>query len=201
MIRRFIIFLALLSASAIYAQTPKPGGLTPNREISITKADGGSVQTSSRTGVNLGSSVHRRWFIINDTTCPVTLGNVGPSPHYVGPSYQLDAQGFVQAAENILAFEILFPMFDLWGDHMHTLSLNHVEDLAPKLPLRLEGSWYATENDVREYFTAVAFVDKVMTADGKIWRADRKLITQKLAEVQIQVSESGLDRDEAKPPR
>ena len=54
---------------------------------------------------------------------------------------------------------------------------------------------------VREYVTSVAYVDKVMTANGKIWRADRKLIAQKLAEVQMTVSESGLDTDEAKEPK
>jgi hypothetical protein len=84
---------------------------------------------------------------------------------------------------------------------MRTLALNQVQDLAPGHPRPLGGSWFATENDVREYVTSVAYVDKVMTANGKIWRADRRLITQKLAEVQITISESGLDRDEAKEPK
>lgn len=50
-------------------------------------------------------------------------------------------------------------------------------------------------------YRSAKFVDKVMTADGKIRRADRTLILRKLAEVQIEVSESGLDKDEAKDPK
>lgn len=194
----------LFCASAISAQAPGDRGLTAalSRDISVSKIDGGTVVlTYGSTAVNRGSSIHRRWFVINDSSCPIALGDAGLTPHYNSPSYQFDAQGTAVAVESVLAFEVLFPVFDLWGDHIRTLSLNQIQDLAPGHPQHLNVSWFATENDVREYVTSVAYVDKVMTANGKIWRADRKLIAQKLAEVQMTVSESGLDTDEAKEPK
>jgi len=198
------ILFTLFCSSTISAQAPPARGLTAalSRDISVTKIDGGPVVTYG-AAVDRGSSIHRRWFVINDSSCPIALGDAGlTTPHYNSPSYQFDAQGTAAAVENVLAFEVLFPVFDLWGDHIRTLSLNQVQDLAPAgHPQPLGGSWFATENDVREYLTSVAYVDKVMTANGKIWRADRKLIAQKLAEVQIAVSESGLERDEAKEPK
>lgn len=33
------------------------------------------------------------------------------------------------------------------------------------------------------FFTSVAFIDKVMTAEGKVWRSDRKAIAQSLLAV------------------
>jgi hypothetical protein len=44
----------------------------------------------------------------------------------------------------------------------------------------------------------VAFIDKVMTAEGKMWRSDRKAISQSLLAVQIVVSDSGLDPEATK---
>ena len=36
-------------------------------------------------------------------------------------------------------------------------------DLKTGERIPLEGSWYASENDIREYVTAAGFVDKVMS--------------------------------------
>jgi hypothetical protein len=86
-----------------------------SRDISVTKIDGGPVVTYGTAAADRGSSIHRRWFVINDSSCPIALGDAGLTPHYNGPSYQFDAQGTAAAVENVLAFEVLFPVFDLWG--------------------------------------------------------------------------------------
>jgi hypothetical protein len=70
----------------------------------------------------------------------------------------------------------------------------------PRRAIRLDqyAKWTTHESDVREFFASIAFIDKVMTADGKVWRSDRRVIAQSLLAVQIVVSDSGLDPEATK---
>jgi hypothetical protein len=181
----------------------------PTRTLTLNVADGGSVvtQLSGTIAVNKGSSLHRRWVIINDPTCPVQLGTLGIKSLYkrdgYSGSYELvvdRSQGAAIAATDVRAVRLVFTVFDIWGNRDRGLSALTVTDVADGSPVPIEGGWYASENDVEQLFTTVAYVDQVMLPDGKIWIASRSAIAAKLSQVQLKVTESALDPDPQKQP-
>jgi hypothetical protein len=177
-----------------------------SRGLVLHHADGGSVVTDLAFGisVNKGSALKRRWFVIQDPTSPISLGDVGIKSVYKNSEYSGEYH-FVSAGDTktksaVSAYEILYVLFDVWGERMRVLASTDLVDLPEGVPIKQEGTWYASENDVSEYFTSVAYVDKVMMADGRIWRADRKAIMEKLADVELRVNESALAPDPTPVP-
>ena len=179
----------------------KPTG----QRITLTRTDGGSVVTSLNRNfaVNQGSSLVRRRFTLNDAACPVQLTSMGiftayTSERFTG-SYSFQSVGSARVELSIRAVTIIFVLFDIWGKRMHNLRLQHISDLSSGQDVAVRDSkWHATESDVGELFTTLAFVDRVMLQDGTIWRSDRREIAGKLSELQLAVSEGNLD---AEPPK
>jgi hypothetical protein len=166
----------------------------PPRTLELKIADGGSMVTQLSAGiaVNKGSSLHRRWVILNDTSCPVKLGTIGIVPVYRSERYSGSYEFVIKGDATAVT--------DLWGLRDRGLEAITVTDIAAGLPIPTEGSWYATENDVERIFTTVAYVDQVMLPDGKIWTANRAAVAAKLSVVQLKVTEAALDPDPPKAP-
>jgi hypothetical protein len=182
------------------------GTLNSDRKLTIQANDGGSAVTELGYGiaVNKGSSLHRRWYVINDASCPVDLGAVGIKPIYksreYGGSYSFTPVGNLTPKVALSAVEVNFAQFDVWGNPERTLAANEIRDLQAGQSFKIEGGWYATENDVSEQLTSVVFVRNAMTADGKIWRADLDKIATLLQTVALKVSASGLESEPRKEP-
>lgn len=162
-----------LSLSAI-------GALAQQSALTVATLDGGSVTTKLGYGisVNAGSSLRRQWFVVNDTGCPVRLDGAGINTTYSDRDYSYSQVGTVTALQPIAAFEVRFVLFDIWGEHLKTLSGIELRDLQPQAVLKLSetGSWRAWESEVTRYFTAVAFVARVRTQDGQAWAANTEAI-------------------------
>ncbi len=198
MIRKSVIFGVFLATVSF--------GQMPARLITLEKADGGSVVTNLGMGiaVNKSSTLTRRWFTLNDNSCPVSLEGTGVKSIYKSErsgSYSFVPVGTARAQKAIRAVDIVFAIFDVWGDRMRNLGFTQIIDIPGGGTVPFEGSWYASETDVSEFYTSVSFVDRVMLSDGSIWRAERKAIAAKLSEVQIRVSEAGLEREPPKEPK
>jgi len=191
-----VLFALVALGLPVQAQLPPAAS-----SITLKKVDGGPAELviGYDSAINKGSTLHRRWFVVNDNSCPIALENLGIQPYDNKGNLDFVPKGTAYTINSVLAFEIVFATFDVWGERLHNFSLMHVEDIPAGQPLPVKDfSWRGTYDDVRRYFSAVSFVNKVMTADGKIWRADTKRIAQKLDEVQLRVSEAGLDRDDIK---
>jgi len=199
--RRSLLIL-LLAIDAFGQSTTS----SPERNLTIQNSDGGSAVTELGYGiaVNKGSTLHRRWSIINDSSCPVSLGTVGTQPIYksqqYGGSYSFTPVGDLTPKVPVSAVQVIFAQFDLWGNRERNLAATEIKDLQAGKSFKMEGSWYASENDVSEQLTSVAFVRNVMTADGKIWRADLDKIATLLQTVALKVSASGLESEPRKEP-
>jgi hypothetical protein len=196
-----IALVLVISALGSFAQTAAP---SVARKLTIQTYDGGSAVTELSYGiaVNKGSSLHRRWYVINDSTCPVELGTVGIKPVYRsggGGSYQFSPLGDLKPTASTSAVEVIFVQFDLWGNRERGLSANEIHDLPLGQSFKIEGSWYASENEVSQQLTSVAYVRNAMTVDGKIWRADLEKISALLQTVALTVSASGLESEAVKP--
>jgi hypothetical protein len=170
--------------------------------LQSTTLDGGSVATDLGYSikVNKNSSLHRSWVVLNDPGCPVQLTGSGIVTAYGGRDYAYRQVGTFTASEPVAAFEVRYVLFDVFGEHMKTLSAVSVSDAAPGTPLPLSdvGSWRALENDVSELLTSVAFVAYVRNSEGKVWRYQDKAITNELAKIRLTAGAGVLDPSKEK---
>lgn len=195
-----LMLLVLVSATVFDASAQ--GGAS-GRKLTIQSNDGGSAVTELgyNIAVNKGSTLHRRWYVINDLSCPVSLGVVGIKPVYRGEQYTFTPVGDLMPSVALSAVQVIFVQFDIWGNRERSLSANEIKDLPVGQTFNIVGGWYASENDVSEQLTSVAYVRNAMTSDGKIWRADLDKIVALLQTVALKVSASGLESEPRKEPK
>lgn len=98
-----------------------------------------------------------------------------------------------------MAFEVRFLLFDVWGDHMQTLSATKVSDLNGQMPLGEAGSWRAWENDVSELLTVVSFPARVRTADGRTWNYDPVRLLREVERIKVKLTEKELSPEQRRP--
>lgn len=161
-------------------------------QITVTKIDGGSVITKLGFNINIndGSTLIRDWIMLNDANCPVKLENVGINTSYTDRSYSFKPVGEILVTESIVAYEIHHVLYDVFGNHMKTLSNQEVADISDKKGFDKYSSWYANENNVSEYFIAVSYIANVRTKAGKVWRYKPVSVKEELQKLQITYEDS-----------
>lgn len=182
---------ALVMAAPSYAQ------------IEISRAPGGPAVTNLGMGiaVNKGSTLQREWLTVNIAEAPAKLEAVGIKTTYVGREYAFEQAGRLTVAEPLAAVELRFMLFDVWGEHLKTLSNTEIRDLRPNVPLELSttGTWRAWETEVSEYLTAVGFIARTRTIDGRVWAADLAAVRRQVEAGRLAVTEEAL-APKAEPP-
>ena len=164
---------------------------TANSQITTVKLNGGSVVTKLGYGVsvNTNSSLSRDWFILNDQICPLKLNNVGIDALYNESQYSFKPVGEINITEPITAYEIHHVLYDVFGEHIKTLSNFEVADVLVTSNFAKYCSWYASENQVSEYFICVSYVAKVRTNKGIIWKYNPLEITSELKKIRLKYEE------------
>ncbi len=190
------------NANAEETADPQPSNSNAgdSMELQIEELAGGSVVTNLGYGIaiNKGSTLKRSFYVFNDPGCPVQLQGAGVSTRYNDRNYSFVPKGELRAEEPVAAVEIRFLLFDVWGEHLKTLSATEIKDLGVGTSLEIKeiGTWQAWENDVSRYLTSVAFVSRVRTLDGKGWTANTSALLQRAAELDLKPDESDLDPKE-----
>ncbi|MGV8841010.1 MAG: hypothetical protein ACWA6X_11985 [Bauldia sp.] len=158
---------------------------SPSSGQEVLRGDGGSVRTSLGYGivVNGDSTLRRYWVTINNDGVPATLPLVGISTYYnddrASSGYRYTTNLTLSVTEPLAAVQIVFVLFDLWGERVRTLSMIEVTDLVTG-DHALTGEWrISSENEVIQYYASIAYVARVRTMDGRVITADP---TQVLAE-------------------
>lgn len=161
-------------------------------QIKIQETTGGSVVTKLGYGiaVNEGSTLNRLHYTLNDESCPVQLANTGITANYTGSGYNFKPVGKLLAKEQITAYELHSVLYDIFGEKIKTLSNSDIVDVIGMVELeKVGGSWYATENQVKEFFVVVTYVANVRTQDGTIWRYKPMDIKEELNKIKIKYEE------------
>ena len=156
-------------------------------QLTLTKTDGGSVVTKLEGSlkVNDGSSLRRDYITINDPTCPLQLNTIGVETSYRDPGYVFKPSGTFQVTEPIVAYEVHHVLYDVFGEHMKTLSNQEVIDVEGKGTFSVYSTWYASEDNVEGYLICVSYVANVRTKSGKIWRYSYRDIKGQLDKLKI----------------
>ena len=149
----------------------------------ITRADGGSITTPVSYGKALAedSSLKREWIAAHDSTMPVdVIGTPGVTTVYeskqYGGNYLYTAEIHLTIKQPIRAIEIRFLIFDVWGNHVRTLSLDSVADLAPGVK-SLSGEWAVySEHEVAAHYASIGYVARARLEDGRIIETPQDVI-------------------------
>ncbi|MBK9402366.1 MAG: hypothetical protein IPN36_16435 [Bacteroidetes bacterium] len=123
--------------------------------------------------INEGSTLSRDYYLINAKDCPLQLSNVGIKTSYRtrGAFTSTDK---VIPSEPIAAYEVHHVLYNIFGEHIRTLSNDAVSDLKLPTDFNQDFNWYASINDVSEYLICVSYVAKVRTLNRTIWRYNFK---------------------------
>jgi hypothetical protein len=202
-VRRICLSAAL--APVLFAQ------LQQLKTLTVEKSDGGPVTVAFEPmTVNQHSKLRRTWYAVNDAACPVQLAGAGvriePSP---GSTYLRFETQVASLLTNrpVVAFELRFVLFDIFGGHMGTIRELHVADVPaaggfvlkpdrvtiPPLPKKRDnqplieerppGVLEASVADAQKLLHVATFVAQVKSLDGEVWSADLKSVSAELARV------------------
>jgi len=173
---------------------PTPAPATPTRALDVTEIDGGNIANAEYgTVLHKNTSLHRKWYVLNDRTCPVQLTGAGVTP-VSNTAFLLKGDATTSAA--ISAIDVVAVLFDLWGDHLMNLDMLKVTDLGSNATFPLsdpDSKWLADEHTVKEYLTSATYVRRVRLTDGKIWLADMAAVLHQITDAQLKVSKEELE--------
>jgi hypothetical protein len=113
-----LYYTALILSAFCVAQIRAEG-------IQATNLDGGTVTTDLGfdVKVNEKSSLHRKWTVLNDPSCPMQLSDAGiRTSLHESRYYIFKAAGSAKTSTPVQAFEIRYLLYDVFGEHMQTLS-------------------------------------------------------------------------------
>jgi hypothetical protein len=187
--------LAVATCVCSSGQTnPEAAPATPTRPLEVSEIDGGSASTSEYgTVLNKDTSLHRKWYILNDRSSPLQLSGAGVT---VAGANTFVLKGDATTSAEISAIDVVAVLFDLWGDRSMNLRMLKVKDLSSNTTFSLSDSetkWAAAENTVKEYLTSVTYVQRVRLADGKVWLADMSAILRQITDLHLKVSKEDLE--------
>jgi hypothetical protein len=199
--------LIAFSVSESQPQTVNAAKSQSGASLEVADLDGGSVVTDLgyKIRLNEGSSLHRHWIVINDPSAPVKLAGVGVKAAYhaesYGGEYRYLPAGTASPKVPIQAIETRLMLFDVWGQHLKTLSSTEVKDFPANSTIDLSkvGNWRTFENEASEMLSVVSFVANVRLEDGTIWTMDTKKILGEVGRIKIRLSENDLTPEKTAP--
>jgi hypothetical protein len=144
------------------------------------------------------------WTIIDDTLPLRFSGPCGLLVHNRSRDYPFEL--FYQGAgillcteEHITAFETRHMTFNVWGEHVVTLTCARVTDIEVGKQIRIEPRWqFYSEHEANEFCGCLSFVARVRVASGEVKRADMTYILREAQRIVERVTASDL---EPKPPK
>lgn len=165
-------------------------------QLTASFEDGGSVITSlgNNTSTNLLSTLTRTWIVINDNSAPASLEDVGVETKYTD-QFLFETVGSLTAKEALSATEIRILLYDVFGNHLRTLSHSSIIDLSESAVIRgspMLGMWPAYKIEPANYLTSVSFLAQARTVDGEIWRFNQESVRRVIEELGFPVDENTL---------
>jgi hypothetical protein len=159
-------------------------------QLVVTVEESGPVSCPAGYGIEFfkGTTLTREKVILNDVSCPVNINDYQIKTRYNERQFEYYNEGNFASTGAISAYELHTHLYDVFGQHQRLLVSTRVEDCQQDF-IHQAGTWRTTSNDAMVYLTAVSYMAKVRTADGKIWTCDYQGIAKKLSELSIEFQE------------
>ena len=175
----------------------------------VIRATGGGIQTPLGYGIvlNEASTLKREWIVINIPQVPATLhGPTGvktvyeTGDKYSRGEYQYQAEFEFTAKEELVAVEIRFLVFDVWGEQNTPLSATYVEDIEKGVTVSKTAKWRLySENDASEHYASIGYVARARTKSGEIRIMPSEHVLEVAREFSADISEKDLEPKEVNP--
>jgi hypothetical protein len=168
-------------------------------QLTVNRKEGSSVVTKLAMGlkVNDGSTLKREHITINDASCPIQMTDIGIETSYAASKYEFTPTGGFTTKEPIVAYEVVHLIYNVFGEHMKSLSNTAVADIDGQSFFSKYSSWYASENNVSEYLICVSYVSNVRTKGGKIWHYNFKALKEQLNQLEFAFEEGFTPKKDA----
>ena len=121
--------------------------------------------------INQGSSLMRQAVIVQDELLPVRLTEFSVQTTVVERDWRYKVSYQLVLDVDVVAVEVRFIPFDIWGEKKTSLSTTEIQDLPPRM-ISKSASWRLSETDAVQHFTMIGYVAQVKLASGEILRAN-----------------------------
>jgi hypothetical protein len=175
---------------------------------SVTRESGGSIKTELAPGIvlNTESSLHREWIAIHNDALPVDLvGTPGVKTiydsggRYSSGNYRYKANYLVKTNQDLMAIEVRFLTFDIWGELLRNLSTTQIMDLKSGETRNLDAEWNVfSENEVKQYYASIAYISQVRLTTGRVIKADPNMVVQEAQKFSAKFKASDLEPESKK---
>ena len=138
--------------------------------------------------MNKGSTLVREYITLNDSTCPLLINpDVGVEPRSAAiDGFYFTATGNIFPLQPIAAYEIHHIIYDVFGQHIKSLSNVEITDLESHKNIKRDAvferfpTWHINAHEAMVYCYCVSYVAKVRTMEGEIWEFNFSNIMQEL---------------------
>lgn len=185
---------------AASAPAPVASSASSSKAFSMERYEGTPIQTTLGYGIvlNKDSSLKREWFVITDPQSPVAIvGAAGVNvayqagERYSSGEYQYRASYKLAIKEPVTAIEVRVQLFDVFGEHVRTLSAANVADANGEL--HQNGTWRVlSETEAATAYTSVTYISQVRTAAGKVYTIDSDRLLDQLKKVTAKITEKDI---------
>ncbi len=175
----------------------------------VIRASGGSIRTPLGYGIvmNEASTLEREWIVINIPEVPATLHDptgvktvYKTGDTYSRGEYRYEAKFAFTAKEALVAVEIRFLVFDVWGKQSRLLSATYVEDIEKGAKVSRTGKWSLySENEAEEHYASIGYVARARTKSGEIRIMPSEHVLKVAHEFSADISEKDLEPKESSP--
>jgi len=175
--------------------------------IMVTKESGGSIKTSLSATIQINdkSSLNREFIAVHNVSLPVDLvGTPGVRTVYVDDrmgTYRYIAEVPIKVKEAVSAIEYRFILFDIWGDHVRTLTATVIEDLAPDQVKSVSPKWnvpFNSESEVSDHYASIGYIARVRTTAGRVVEADPAAVLNEVRQFSKKFSVADLEPSKQK---
>jgi hypothetical protein len=158
--------------------------------------------------MNEKSSLKQEWIVVDEPRMLLRFTDVcGVSTKWGFASsgsqhadYLYETKFTVEASETaVAAYEVRFLTFNIWGNHVRTLSGTYIADLGQYLEDSKEAAWRIySESEAWEHYASIGYVARVRTVAGAVLTADSETVLREAQRLSEKFTEDDL---EPKAPR
>lgn len=169
-----------------------------DRTVSATREKGSIARVNLGYGIvlNKETSLQRDRITLHDSAMPVDFAKPADvTIEYNSDDRRYEYRGTValKTKETITAIEYRVLTFDVFGEHLRTLSGTEVRDVAAGQEVNLKPAWAIYgDGEASKFLSSVAFVARVRLADGRVVESDQKGLLDEVRKLSRTVSPDDL---------
>jgi len=169
--------------------------------------------TAGRMGIdkeitNKESDLRREWIFLDDPRLPIGFDlsktkGIRTGKKFNGHTFDwlFETTTVLQVRDTpITALEVRHLTFDVWGEHVRTLTGTEIADRQPSEAITLEHTWNLySDNEAWSFYASISFVAQVRTLEGRVIKAETDAVLREAQRFSEKFSVEQLEPTPKKP--